>query len=58
MTPFLEVKDIGKSYGAIKAVDDLQGLVKSLKPGDYVSFMVFSPGPNGGNRVVNLRVGE
>jgi len=43
---------------AIKSVEDLQSVVKNLKSGDYVSLMVFAAGPNGGNRVVNLRAGE
>ncbi len=43
---------------AIKSVTDLQAVVSGLKTGDYVSLLVFAIGPNGGNRVVNLRVGE
>ena len=42
----------------IRSVEDLQSVVKGLKAGDYVSLMVFAPGPGGGNRVVNLRVAE
>lgn len=41
---------------AVKSVTDLQSLVSGLKPGDYVSFLVFAAGPGGGNRVVNLQV--
>ena len=43
---------------AISRVSDLQSVVSGLKSGDYVSLLVFAPGPGGGNRVVNLRVGE
>jgi serine protease Do len=43
---------------SIKSVADLQSIVSSLKTGDYISLLVFTPGPGGGNRVVNLRVGE
>ncbi|MBL0172832.1 MAG: trypsin-like peptidase domain-containing protein [Gemmatimonadaceae bacterium] len=43
---------------AIKSVNDLQAVIGGLKTGDYVSLMVLALGPGGGNRVVNLRVGE
>ena len=43
MTPFLEVKDIGKSYGAIKAVD---GVSLSVEPGEMVGVI----GPNGSGK--------
>ena len=43
---------------SIKSVADLQTVLGTLKPGDYVSLLVFAAGPGGGNRVVNLRVGE
>jgi len=43
---------------AVKSVDDLQSVVSGLKSGDYISLLVFGAGPGGGNRVVNLRVGE
>jgi hypothetical protein len=42
----------------IKNVDELQSVVSGLKSGDYISLLVFGVGPGGGNRVVNLRVGE
>jgi serine protease Do len=42
----------------IRSVADLESVVKGLKTGDYVSLLVFRLGPNGGNSVVNLRVGE
>jgi branched-chain amino acid transport system ATP-binding protein len=43
MTPFLEVKDMRKSYGAIKAVD---GVSLSLGPGEIVGVI----GPNGSGK--------
>jgi branched-chain amino acid transport system ATP-binding protein len=43
MTPFLEVKDMRKSYGAIKAVD---GVTLSVAPGEIVGVI----GPNGSAR--------
>ena len=43
---------------SIKSVADLQTVLGTLKPGDYVSLLVFAAGQGGGNRVVNLRVGE
>jgi branched-chain amino acid transport system ATP-binding protein len=43
MTPFLEVKDIRKSYGAIKAVD---GVTLSVGPGEIVGVI----GPNGSGK--------
>ena len=43
MTPFLEVKDVRKSYGAIKAVD---GVSFSVKPGEIVGVI----GPNGSGK--------
>ncbi len=42
----------------IKSVDDLQSVVSGLKAGDYISLLVYGAGLGGGNRVVNLRVGE
>ena len=42
----------------IKSVSDLQAVLSGLKAGDYVSLLVYLGGPNGGNRVVNLRLGE
>ncbi len=42
----------------IKSVDDLQAVVSKLKAGDYISLLVFAAGPGGGNRVVNLQIGE
>ena len=43
MTPFLEVKDVSKSYGAIKAVD---GVSLSVGPGEIVGVI----GPNGSGK--------
>jgi branched-chain amino acid transport system ATP-binding protein len=43
MTPFLEVKDVRKSYGAIKAVD---GVSLSVGPGKIVGVI----GPNGSGK--------
>jgi branched-chain amino acid transport system ATP-binding protein len=43
MTPFLEVKDMRKSYGAIKAVD---GVTLSVGPGEIVGVI----GPNGSGK--------
>ncbi|MEQ1771936.1 MAG: trypsin-like peptidase domain-containing protein, partial [Devosia sp.] len=43
---------------AIKSVSDLDAIVKGLKPGDYVSLMVFDVRPGAGSRVVNLLIGE
>jgi len=43
---------------AVISVSDLQGVLNGLKAGDYVSLLVFLAGPGGGNRVVNLRLGE
>jgi len=43
MTPFLEVKDMKKSYGAIKAVD---GVTLSVGPGEIVGVI----GPNGSGK--------
>ena len=43
MTPFLEIKDIRKSYGAIKAVD---GISLSVGPGEIVGVI----GPNGSGK--------
>ena len=43
MTPFLEVKDVKKSYGAIKAVD---GVTFSVGPGEIVGVI----GPNGSGK--------
>lgn len=42
----------------VRNVNDLQSVISGLKSGDYVSLLVFGVGPGGGNRVVNLRVGE
>jgi branched-chain amino acid transport system ATP-binding protein len=43
MTPFLEVKDMRKSYGAIRAVD---GVTLSVGPGEIVGVI----GPNGSGK--------
>ena len=43
MTPFLEVKDMKKSYGAINAVD---GVTLSVGPGEIVGVI----GPNGSGK--------
>jgi len=43
MTPFLEVRDIRKTYGAIKAVD---GVSLSVRPGEIVGVI----GPNGSGK--------
>jgi branched-chain amino acid transport system ATP-binding protein len=43
MTPFLEVKDVKKAYGAIKAVD---GITFSVGPGEIVGVI----GPNGSGK--------
>jgi branched-chain amino acid transport system ATP-binding protein len=43
MTPFLEVRDICKTYGAIKAVD---GVSLSVRPGEIVGVI----GPNGSGK--------
>ena len=43
MTPFLEVKDMKKAYGAIKAVD---GVSMSVGPGEIVGVI----GPNGSGK--------
>src|SRR6202047_5377014 len=43
MTPFLEVKDMKKSYGAIRAVD---GVDLSVGPGEIVGVI----GPNGSGK--------
>jgi branched-chain amino acid transport system ATP-binding protein len=43
MTPFLEVKDMKKSYGAIRAVD---GVTMSVGPGEIVGVI----GPNGSGK--------
>jgi branched-chain amino acid transport system ATP-binding protein len=43
MTPFLEVKDMKKQYGAIKAVD---GVSMSVGPGEIVGVI----GPNGSGK--------
>ncbi|MFI4951876.1 MAG: ABC transporter ATP-binding protein [Burkholderiales bacterium] len=43
MTPFLEVKDMRKAYGAIKAVD---GVTLSVRPGQIVGVI----GPNGSGK--------
>lgn len=42
----------------IRTVNDLQTVVNGLKPGDYISLLVYNVSPGGGNRVVNLRVGQ
>lgn len=41
----------------IRSVADLQEILGGLKDGDYVSLLVQSVDPRGGQRVVNLRVG-
>ncbi len=43
---------------AVKGVADLQGVISSLKNGDYVSLLVKSLDPRLGTRVVNIRIGE
>ena len=43
MTPFLEVKDVRKTYGAIKAVD---GVSLKVGPGEIVGVI----GPNGSGK--------
>src|SRR6266576_6898798 len=43
MTPFLEVKDVRKTYGAIKAVD---GVSFAVGPGEIVGVI----GPNGSGK--------
>ncbi|TMH60368.1 MAG: ATP-binding cassette domain-containing protein, partial [Betaproteobacteria bacterium] len=43
MTPFLEVRDMKKQYGAIKAVD---GVTMSVGPGEIVGVI----GPNGSGK--------
>ena len=43
MSPFLAVKDIKKSYGAIKAVD---GISMAVGPGEIVGVI----GPNGSGK--------
>ena len=43
MTPFLEVKDVQKAYGAIKAVD---GVSFNVGPGEIVGVI----GPNGSGK--------
>jgi len=43
MTPFLEVRDVRKSYGAIRAVD---GVTLSIGPGEIVGVI----GPNGSGK--------
>ena len=43
---------------SIKSVADLNAVVSGLKSGDYVSLLVLSAAPGGGERVVNLKVGQ
>jgi serine protease Do len=42
---------------AIRSVADLQGVLKGLKTGDYVSLNVHNLSQGGGDRVVNIRIG-
>jgi len=42
---------------AVKSVTDFQGVLSSLKDGDYVSLLVQNMDPRVGQRVVNIRVG-
>jgi len=41
----------------VKSVADLQGVLRGLKTGDYVSLNVHSLVQGGGDRVVNIRIG-